>query len=50
MEFETKKDQIVLEREFYREVNVKILGQVTPLYNSFILIFSVIFAYFALIE
>ena len=50
MEFQTKKDQAISEYEFYRGVNVKILCQTTPLYNSFILIFSALFAYFALIE
>ena len=50
MEFPSKKDQAISEYEFYRSVNVKILGQTTPLYNTFILIFSVMFAYFALME
>ena len=39
-----------LEEEFYQKVNHVVSEKVTPLYNTFILIFAAVFAYFIVIE
>ena len=39
-----------LEEEFYRKVNSVIAQKVTPVYNTFILIFAAVFAYFVVME
>ena len=40
----------LLEEEFYRKVNSVIANKVTPIYNTFILIFAAVFAYFVVME
>ena len=40
----------LLEEEFYRKVNYVISNKITPIYNTVILIFAAVFAYFVLTE
>ena len=39
-----------LEEEFYHRVNNVISRKITPIYNTIILIFAAIFAYFVVME
>ena len=39
-----------MEEEFYRQVNQVISEKITPIYNTFILIFAAFFAYFVMLE
>ena len=49
--FGSKEDRLkAIDEEFYRTVNKVIGEKITPLYNTFILIFAAIFAYFIVIE
>ena len=40
----------ILEEEFYKKVNAVIAEKVTPIYNTFLMIFAAIFAYFIVME
>ena len=49
--FGSKEDQMrSLEDEFYKKVNSVISQKITPIYNTFLLIFAAVFAYFVVME
>ena len=49
--FGSKEERLKqIDEEFYRTVNRVIAEKITPLYNTCILIFAAVFAYFIVIE
>ena len=51
MKYLNKEDRLrAMEEEFYRQVNQVISEKITPIYNTFILIFAAFFAYFVMLE
>ena len=45
-----RSQQQHLEDQFYEKVNSDISNKITPIYNTFILIFAAAFAYFIIME
>ena len=51
MKYLSKEERLKsMEEEFYRQVNQVISEKITPIYNTFILIFAAFFAYFVMLE